>query len=140
MYSLTLWCVLITFAVATLALAVYGIHLYVLLCLFRRRAASRREAQQAIIRTFRECRCDDQWPVVTSQIPIYNESEVSRRVMESVAAMDYPEGRHEIQVLDDSTDDTRQVVDAVAAQLVSRGIDASKHSGVHQAVGDGGTR
>ena len=75
MYSLTLWCVLITFAVATLALAVYGIHLYVLLYLFPRRAASRREAQQAIIRTFRECRCDDQWQVVTSQIRPFEEGD-----------------------------------------------------------------
>ena len=123
MYSLTLWTVFFTFAVATLALAVYGIHLYVLLCLFRRRAASRREAQSAIIQSYAEEHGDDRWPVVTSQIPIYNESDVSRRVMESVAAMDYPESFHEIQVLDDSTDDTRQVVDAVAAQLVSRGMD-----------------
>ena len=123
MHSITLWIVFLTFALATLALAVYGIHLYVLLCLFRRRAASRRETQRAIIHSYRECTDDDRWPVVTSQIPIYNESDVSRRVMESVAAMDYPEGRHEIQVLDDSTDGTGQIVDTVAARLLSQGID-----------------
>ena len=119
MHSISLWLVFFTFTVATLALAVYGIHLYVLLCLFRRRAASRRETQRAIIHSYRECTDDDRWPVVTSQIPIYNESDVSRRVMESVAAMDYPEGRHEIQVLDDSTDGTGQIVDTGAARLSS---------------------
>ena len=123
MQSATLWIVFFLFAVATLALAVYGIHLYVLLCLFRRRAASRREEQRAVIQAYQECSGDDRWPVVTSQIPIYNESDVSRRVMEAVAAMDYPKGQHEIQVLDDSTDGTEQIVDTVAARLVSRGID-----------------
>ncbi|MCH8147881.1 MAG: glycosyltransferase [Planctomycetes bacterium] len=123
MHSVTLWIVFFTFAVATLALAMYGIHLYVLLCLFRRRVYSRRAAQRAIIHSYGLRPGDVPWPVVTSQIPIFNESDVSRRVMESVAAMDYPQGRHEIQVLDDSTDGTEQIVDAVAARLVSQGID-----------------
>ena len=121
MHSVTLWIVFFTFAVATLALAVYGIHLYVLLCLFRRRATSRREAQRAIIQKYQECTKNDRWPVVTSQIPIYNESDVSRRVMESVAAMDYPEGHHEIQVLDDSTDGTEQIVPNEDSQSVVTG-------------------
>ncbi len=59
--------------------------------------------------------------MVTSQIPLYNERHVARRVIESVAALDYPAGRHEIQVLDDSNDETRDLVDQVAAELGERG-------------------
>jgi len=118
-----LWVVLITFGVATCALAVYGIHLYVLLFLFRRRATSRRDEQRAIIRAYRAREPDEKWPVVTSQIPIYNEADVTKRVIAAVAAMDYPAGRHEIQVLDDSTDHTVRIVDRIAKDLARTGID-----------------
>lgn len=62
-------------------------------------------------------------PVVTTQLPIYNERAVASRVIRAVAAFAYPEGKHHIQVLDDSTDDTRQVVDATVAELKARGAD-----------------
>jgi cellulose synthase/poly-beta-1,6-N-acetylglucosamine synthase-like glycosyltransferase len=55
------------------------------------------------------------WPVVTVQLPLYNERCVVRRLVEAACALRYPEGRLEIQVLDDSTDETR----AVAAGLVA---------------------
>jgi cellulose synthase/poly-beta-1,6-N-acetylglucosamine synthase-like glycosyltransferase len=58
----------------------------------------------------------DCWPVVTVQLPIYNEPRVVERLLRAVAALDYPRGRLEIQVLDDSTDDTS----ARAARLVAR--------------------
>ncbi len=61
--------------------------------------------------------------MVTSQIPIYNELDVARRIIESVAAMAYPRGRHEIQVLDDSTDSTRDLVDRTVGTLQARGTD-----------------
>jgi hypothetical protein len=46
------------------------------------------------------------WPDVTIQLPVYNEKYVVERLIDAVAAMDYPRDRLEIQVLDDSTDDT----------------------------------
>ena len=64
-----------------------------------------------------------EWPVVTVQLPIYNEFYVARRVIEAAARLDYPRDRLEIQVLDDSTDDTVQIVADVVARLRADGID-----------------
>ncbi len=64
----------------------------------------------------------ESWPLVTTQVPLFNEIAVAERVINAVAAMDYPAGRHEIQILDDSTDETRALVDAVVKNLRARGI------------------
>ncbi len=64
-------------------------------------------------------------PHVTTQIPLYNEANVAERVIRAVAAIDYPAVKHEIQILDDSTDETRQIVDQVAASLRQEGKDIS---------------
>src|ERR1700756_2252519 len=50
-----------------------------------------------------------EWPRVTVQLPIYNERYVIERLVESVAAFDYPRELLDIQVLDDSTDETKVV-------------------------------
>jgi cellulose synthase/poly-beta-1,6-N-acetylglucosamine synthase-like glycosyltransferase len=63
-----------------------------------------------------------QWPRVVTQLPLYNESAVVERLLRAVAAMRYPAGLHEIQVLDDSTDETAAVVDAVVAELQAAGV------------------
>jgi len=55
------------------------------------------------------------WPSVTIQLPLFNEPNVAGRLLDAVAAFDYP-GRLHIQVLDDSTDETTALVaEAVAA-------------------------
>ena len=64
----------------------------------------------------------DGWPAVTVQLPIYNELYVAERVIEAAARLDYPPDRLEIQVLDDSTDETVQLVQAVVERWRSRGI------------------
>ncbi len=111
------------FLVATLALAVYGLHLYALVWLFQRRANSVRNEQTRMVETFVRDAKDAHWPVVTTQIPIYNEKHVAERVIRAVAAIDYPPGMHEIQILDDSDDDTRIAVDDVVDQLLARGVE-----------------
>lgn len=62
-------------------------------------------------------------PPVTVQVPIYNELHVVERVMDSVAALDYPRDRLQIQVLDDSTDGTTRLARARAALHRERGVD-----------------
>src|SRR5262245_22778667 len=52
----------------------------------------------------------DEFPFVTVALPIYNELYVARRVIDAAARLDWPADRLEIQVLDDSTDETRSVV------------------------------
>jgi len=101
----------------------YGFHMYLLMYLAHRRRAAVGALQRATIEHYWRTTPEDQWPRVTTQIPLYNELAVARRVIEAAARMDYPRGRHQIQVLDDSTDETRQVVDQVAAELCAQGYD-----------------
>ncbi|WP_300782264.1 glycosyltransferase [uncultured Akkermansia sp.] len=63
-------------------------------------------------------------PVVTVQLPMFNEKFVVDRLLESVAALDYPQDRLEIQILDDSTDDTTEQCFRKVEELKSRGFDA----------------
>lgn len=123
MYEVLFWTVLIVFFMATSALAVYGLHLYVLLCLFRRRASDRRRAQLEIISRYHREHTPEQYPLVTSQIPIFNEADVAERVIRTVAAMNYSPGKHEVQILDDSTDHTRNLIDRLALGLQLEGKD-----------------
>ncbi len=62
-------------------------------------------------------------PRVTIQLPIYNEMYVADRLIDSVCLMDYPRELLEIQVLDDSTDETRNVAEQAVRRNVARGID-----------------
>ncbi len=64
-----------------------------------------------------------EWPVVTIQLPIYNEMYVADRVIAAACAIDYPAEKLEIQVLDDSTDETRQIAELAVRRQAARGID-----------------
>jgi hypothetical protein len=64
-----------------------------------------------------------EWPMVTVQLPLYNERAVVERLIDAVAALDYPRDRLEVQVLDDSTDVTRALADAAAERQRARGVD-----------------
>jgi cellulose synthase/poly-beta-1,6-N-acetylglucosamine synthase-like glycosyltransferase len=60
-------------------------------------------------------------PRVTVQLPIYNELYVAERLINAVARLDYPADRLEIQVLDDSTDETVEIVRALVERLRANG-------------------
>jgi cellulose synthase/poly-beta-1,6-N-acetylglucosamine synthase-like glycosyltransferase len=62
-------------------------------------------------------------PVVTIQLPLYNEMYVADRLIGSVCQIDYPHDRLEIQVLDDSTDETCGIAEAAVRRYASQGID-----------------
>ena len=61
-------------------------------------------------------------PLVCVQIPIYNEHHVATRVIDAVAAFDWPRERLEVQVLDDSDDDTVRLVEACIDRWRRRGL------------------
>jgi cellulose synthase/poly-beta-1,6-N-acetylglucosamine synthase-like glycosyltransferase len=61
-------------------------------------------------------------PFVTVQLPVYNERAVAARVVDAACALRWPRDRFEVQVLDDSTDETREVVDSAVRAWQSRGI------------------
>ena len=65
----------------------------------------------------------DDWPPVTVQLPIYNEKYTVERLLRAVTRLDYPADRLQIQVLDDSTDDTRDLLVRLVEYYKSRGID-----------------
>ncbi len=62
------------------------------------------------------------WPQVTVQLPIYNEWYVAERLIDSAAALDYPCDLFEIQVLDDSTDETFSLIHEKVKELCTRGV------------------
>jgi cellulose synthase/poly-beta-1,6-N-acetylglucosamine synthase-like glycosyltransferase len=99
-----------------LLLAMYGLHRshLVLTCLrFRDRLRALREGLPRLpVDTDPET-----LPHVTIQLPLYNEATVVARLLEHTARMRYPRSKLEIQVLDDSTDETRQLTRAKVASL-----------------------
>lgn len=112
MMSMTLFSLLTgLYVLCALLLTAYamGTLLLLLVYLFYRR-------QQIVIPEVEE------WPRVAFQLPIFNERYVVERLLDAVAAIDYPAERLFIQVLDDSTDATVEVVARKVAELRSRGI------------------
>lgn len=67
-------------------------------------------------------RNDPDLPRVTVQLPIYNEYYVIERLIDHVAAFDYPKHKLEIHVLDDSTDETVELVKSKVAHYQSLGF------------------
>ncbi|HSL54913.1 MAG TPA: cellulose synthase family protein [Pyrinomonadaceae bacterium] len=62
-------------------------------------------------------------PTITVQLPLFNELYVVERLVKAVTAIDYPREKLEIQVLDDSTDETVRVAEAVVAKYAAQGFD-----------------
>ncbi|HEX8747251.1 MAG TPA: glycosyltransferase [Pyrinomonadaceae bacterium] len=62
-------------------------------------------------------------PVITVQLPLFNEMYVVERLLKAITAIDYPRDRFEIQVLDDSTDETVEVARATVEAYARQGFD-----------------
>ncbi len=65
------------------------------------------------------------WPLVTVQLPIYNEMYVAKRVIEAAVQLDYPADRLQIQVVDDSTDETGEIVRREVEHWQAQGVNIS---------------
>lgn len=96
-----------------IGLSAYGLHRYVIVYLFLKN----RNRPPQPLGHFEEL------PVVTVQLPVFNEIYVVERLLKAVSELDYPRDRLQIQVLDDSTDETRDVTRSCVAQLAERGFD-----------------
>src|SRR5687767_11918630 len=103
---------LATYFFVLVILAVYGWHRYYLVYLYMKNK-DRHPLPAGI----------DTLPVITVQLPIYNEMYVADRLIDSVCELDYPRELLEIQVLDDSTDETRIVAERAVQRQAARGID-----------------
>src|SRR6476619_5133181 len=93
-------------------LSAYGIHRYVIIYLFLKNRK----------RPVTPASHFEQLPKVTMQLPIFNEVYVVERLLKSVSEIDYPRDLLQIQVLDDSTDDTRELTASCVENLQSRGF------------------
>ena len=96
-----------------IVLAIYGWHRYYLVYLYMSNRDKEPKQGPAL----------DPLPVVTLQLPLYNEMYVAERLIDSVCAIDYPRDLFEIQVLDDSTDETRSIAELAVRRYAAQGVD-----------------
>jgi cellulose synthase/poly-beta-1,6-N-acetylglucosamine synthase-like glycosyltransferase len=94
-------------------LAIYGWHRYYLVYLYMKNRDKGPSAPAAL----------DPTPVVTIQLPLYNEMYVADRLIEAVCRIEYPRDRLEIQVLDDSTDETVSIAELAVRRFAAQGVD-----------------
>jgi len=113
------------YIICSAVLLAYGVQCYVLTFLFLRKRKSVVGAQDEKMKYYYGVTDESQYPNVVTQLPMYNEKEVAIRVIDAVAAMDYPKSRHEIQILDDSNDETIGFVNATVERHKKNGINIS---------------
>lgn len=94
-------------------LAIYGIHRYQMVYLYYKHKRNLPRPQARF----------EKLPAVTVQLPIFNEMYVAQRLIDSVCALNYPKDLLEIQVLDDSTDETQDVAQACVKKWAGRDFD-----------------
>ena len=105
--------VLTVYTFALVVVCVYGFHRYVLVFLYYRH---RRQVPKLNGRF-------EEHPRVTVQLPMYDEKFVAQRVIEHTCQIDWPRDKLQIQVLDDSTDETVQIASAAVARAAAEGFD-----------------
>jgi len=98
---------LIPYFIVLIILASYGFHRYQLVWMYYKHRRNKTTTPKSMF---------EQLPRVTIQLPIFNEQFVVNRLVESICNLDYPRDLLDIQLLDDSTDETVQV----AADVVDR--------------------
>src|SRR3954467_7849296 len=100
-----MWVTLLQYSLTSLyiailwAVAIYGLHRYILVYLYLKHRKDVYEPKG----TF------DSLPKVTVQLPMYNEASVAERIIKHSCLIDYPKDKLEIQVLDDSTDNSADI-------------------------------
>ena len=103
----------VSYLVILLSLAVYGFHRSTLVYFYYKY----KDRQPKPDQKFAEL------PRVTVQLPLFNEMYVAPRLLDAVAKIDYPRDRFEVQVLDDSTDETQELCKAKVDELRASGLD-----------------
>jgi cellulose synthase/poly-beta-1,6-N-acetylglucosamine synthase-like glycosyltransferase len=104
---------LATYFFVVIILAVYGWHRYYLVYLYMKNRDREPKPGPPLTPT----------PRVTIQLPLYNEMYVADRLIEAVCRIEYPRELVEIQVLDDSTDETRSIAELAVQRFAAQGID-----------------
>src|ERR1700751_3706908 len=103
---------MIPYFIVLIILAVYGLHRYWLVYDYYKYRKNVPGPPPEVTR----------WPRVTIQLPIFNERYVIERLVEAVSRFDYPRELLDIQVLDDSTDETQQVASDCVDRFAAQGL------------------
>jgi cellulose synthase/poly-beta-1,6-N-acetylglucosamine synthase-like glycosyltransferase len=106
---------LATYFLVLLVLSIYGSHRYVMAYLYYKYKGNLPAPKGRF----------EKLPRVTIQLPVFNEMYVVERLIEAVARIQYPRDRLEIQVLDDSTDETQGIARALVDRHSKSGLDIS---------------
>jgi cellulose synthase/poly-beta-1,6-N-acetylglucosamine synthase-like glycosyltransferase len=107
--------VLISYFVALFILFVFGSHGFIMIYYYNKYRNVKPSAIENI----------DNTSIVTIQLPLYNELYVVERLIQKVCEIDYPKDKMEIQVLDDSTDETVEITARIVEQKRKEGFDIS---------------
>ena len=108
------WCWYVAYVLVLLGLSGYGCHRLCIVYLYLRHSWRRPEVKRKF----------DDLPLVTVQLPVFNEMHVVERLLTSVSKLDYPREKLQIQLLDDSTDETTEIARMEIEKLQGRGFDA----------------
>jgi cellulose synthase/poly-beta-1,6-N-acetylglucosamine synthase-like glycosyltransferase len=114
--------ILIPYFTILVILSIYGIHRYYLAYLYLKNRHKLPSPRQEF----------EHLPRVTVQLPIFNERYVIERLLEAVTRIDYPRELIEIQVLDDSTDETGMVCSRLVSEYAGAGYPISYHHREHR--------
>jgi cellulose synthase/poly-beta-1,6-N-acetylglucosamine synthase-like glycosyltransferase len=102
------------YALVIIGLALFGLNSLIMATLYLRTKTNFKKRIRSIQ--------PRKWPSVTVQLPIYNERYTVERLLEAVTKLEYPSKRLQIQVLDDSTDDTAKLVHRLVQKYKSKGV------------------
>lgn len=108
------WSWYVAYVLVLLGLSGYGCHRLCIVYLYLRHSWCRPEVKQRF----------EELPLVTVQLPVFNELHVVERLLTSVARLDYPKDKLQIQLLDDSTDETTEIARVEIEKLREKGFDA----------------
>lgn len=107
------WFWFISYVLVLLGLSGYSIHRLGIVFLYLRHKRQKPQPKSRY----------EELPVVTIQLPVYNERHVISRLLNAVEAINYPQDKLQIQFLDDSTDDTTEIAATECARLEAEGFD-----------------
>ncbi len=107
------WPLTVAYLALLVLIAIYGLHRYWLVYLFGKHSRKLQRPQQRY-KTL---------PRVTVQLPMFNEGAVAERIIDAACEIDYPSDRLQIQVLDDSTDESAEIAEQRVQYWTERGID-----------------
>ncbi len=102
------------YAVSVFFLTLYAMHAWLMLFYYIKDRKKMRAPKKKKLNSY---------PVVTVQLPVYNEKYVIERLIRKVCELDYPQNKLEIQILDDSTDETTLIAERLVEEYKRKGFD-----------------